>query len=109
MVYDEKLFKRIEEIAATKKDLMPIRMFGGVGYLLQSNMCFGIYQNYLILRLGTDLARRALSKKHTKSFDITGRPMKGWIMVADKGLKNENNLRQWLDMAINFVSHMPTK
>jgi TfoX/Sxy family transcriptional regulator of competence genes len=109
MAYDEKLFKKLEVIAAKRKDIFQMKMFGGVGYLLKGNMCFGVYQNYLILWLGPDQAAKALLKKHTKHFDITGRPMKGWVMVEDKGLKTRQSLNQWVDLAVDFVAKMPRK
>ena len=109
MAYDEKLFKRVDEIAKGKRNFFKIKMFGGVGYLLKGNMCFGLYQNYLILRLGETAAKKALKKKHVKEFDITGRPMKGWVMVADKGPKTKESLNQWLNLALKFVAKIPPK
>jgi len=109
MAYDEKLFKRLEEAASGRKDIFPMKMFGGVGFLLKGNMCFGIYRNYLILRLGVEEAAKALSKKHVKPFDITGRPMKGWVMVDDKGIRTKKTLDQWINSAIDFVDSFPRK
>jgi hypothetical protein len=35
--------------------------------------------------------------------DITGRPMKGWVMVAPQGFAGEDELARWLDVARTFV------
>jgi hypothetical protein len=45
-------------------------------------MCFGIWKDHLILRLGEPGAHRAFKNKAVKPFDITDRAMKGWVMVA---------------------------
>lgn len=76
---------------------------------MHGNMCFGIYKDYLILRLGEDQATKAIKKKYTKPFDITGRPMKGWVMVDSAGLRTENVLKEWVNQAIVFVSGLPRK
>ena len=109
MAYDKKLLKRLEKIAVTKRSIFQMNMFGGVGFLFQGNMCFGVFQNYLILRLGPEEAPKALSRKYVKDFDITGRPMKGWVMVEDKGLRSKKVLDQWINLAINFVITLPSK
>jgi TfoX/Sxy family transcriptional regulator of competence genes len=85
------------------------KMFGGTCYLLDGNMLCGVYKDYLILRLGPGQAQKALSKPHVKPFDITGRPMKGWIMVTEDGCKTDKDLKTWLDQAKNFVKTLPTK
>lgn len=109
MAYDEKLLKRLENSAQGKKSIFSMKMFGGVGFLLKGNMCFGVYQNYLILRLGIEESIKALPKKFVKHFDSTGRPMKGWVMVDGKGLRTKKVLNQWIDLAINFVDTLPRK
>ena len=109
MAYNEQLEKRLNRLVNKRKDLYAQKMFGGVGFLLRGNMCFGIYKDYLILRLGDEQAQKALMKKYTKPFDITGRVMKGWVMVNFPGLKTENSLKEWTTQAIDFVSNLPRK
>ena len=56
-------------------------MFGGVCFLLNGNMCVGVWKTSLIGRLGPEQAELALEEPYVEDFDITGRPMKGWVMV----------------------------
>ncbi len=109
MSYDEKLAKRLSRIIVQRNDFYEQKMFGGIGYLLRGNMCFGIWKDSLILRLGESQAQKALVKKNVKPFDITGRAMKGWVMVAPAGMKTEAALKTWVIQAINFVSQLPRK
>ena len=60
-------------------------MFGGVGFLLNGNMLVGVWKDSLIARLGPDEGDEALLEPHVKEFDITGRPMKGWVLVEPEG------------------------
>jgi hypothetical protein len=85
------------------------KMFGGVCYLLSGNMVCGVYKEFLILRLGVGNAEVALKKAHVRPFDITGRVMKGWVMVAPEGFERKVDLEHWLDQARRFVKTLPAK
>jgi TfoX/Sxy family transcriptional regulator of competence genes len=107
MPYDEQLDKRITFTIAdwgtTHK-----KMFGGTCHLLNGNMLCGVYRHFLILRLGEDSAAQALGRPHIKPFDVTGRPMKGWVMV-DSNVLTQADLVKWLNRARDFVSRLPPK
>jgi hypothetical protein len=62
-----------------------------------------IFKDSLIARLGPDQAGAALRKPHVRAFDITGRPMKGWVIVRPDGLENDAELKVWVQQAIDFV------
>jgi len=62
----------------------------------------------LIVRLGAETGARALEEEHTRPFDITGRPMNGWVMVDEKGYRGDA-LGEWLAMAHAFVATLPPK
>lgn len=49
---------------------------------------------------------QALKRKNTRPFDITGRAMKGWIMVEKKGIRGESSLKEWTEMAVKFVNSL---
>jgi len=109
MAYDEVLAKRIEKLMKKKGGFSKKEMFGGIGYMIHGNMCSGVHKEYLILRLGKDVAESALKEKHTRPFDITGRPMSGWVMVNPNGTRDEDALRKWIDDAMSFVKTLPPK
>jgi hypothetical protein len=44
-----------------------------------------------------------------RPFDITGRPMKGWVMVEREGFASDNELEKWLNQAKEFASTFPPK
>ena len=109
MAYDEQLEKRLDELIAKRNDFYKQKMFGGLGFLLRGNMCFGIWKESLILRLGEPQAQKALKNKDDKPFDITGRAMKGWVMVSPQGIKSKLTLQKWVVQAIDFVSQLQRK
>ncbi len=109
MPYNEEIDARIRKVVSRWKNTEAKKMFGGVCHLLNGNMVCGVYKDYLILRLGEKAAADALKQSDTRPFDITGKPMKGWVMVADRGFETDDKLKAWLDKARGFVKTLPAK
>src|SRR5665648_337703 len=87
MAYDENLGLRISEILANVSGLEEKKMFGGVGFLVNGNMACGVHKDNLIVRVGPGNYQSTLETEHVKVFDMTGRPMTGWVMVAAPGFE----------------------
>ena len=96
MPYNEEIDNRIQQIVSKWENTGIKKMFGGTCHLLNGNMVCGVYKNYLILRLGEEAGAKALQMHSTRPFDITGKPMKGWVMIAQGGFKTERDLEEWL-------------
>jgi len=107
VTYNETLDKRIATCAEAW-DTTRRKMFGGTCYLLDGNMMCGVYKDDLILRLGEPAASEAMLKPTVRAFDITGRPMKGWVMVEGADL-TDDQLCRWLGEARAFVETLPAK
>lgn len=108
MPFDTALDARMSDIISTWENADRKKMFGGVCYLLNGNMACGVYKDYLILRLGAAEADAALADPSVKPFDISGRPMKGWVMVGRRGCAGEK-LAAWLRKARDFAATLPKK
>ena len=109
MAYDETLEARTLSATDGWRHVSTKKMFGGVCHLIHGNMFGGVYKDFLILRLGEAAAAEALSKAHTRPFDITGRPMKGWVMIEPKGIETDEALTVWLNKAREFTQTLPPK
>lgn len=109
MAYDEDLASRIREILAEGGEVEERKMFGGIAFMVGGHMCCGIIGEELMLRLGPEAAQEALKKPHVRPMDFTGRPMKGYVYVAQPGIRTEKTLRDWLQLARDFVGTLPPK
>ena len=109
MAFNEALAKRIRQGLAQRKNIREKKMFGGIGFLLNGNLLVGVWKDSLIVRLGRDLAEEALLEPHVKEFDITGRPMKGWVLVEPDGVAEDDQLKDWIERALKFVGKLPAK
>lgn len=108
MAYNLKLAERIRD----QLDGMPYvekKMFGGVGYLLHGNMACGVIKDDLIVRIDPQVQPVLLKKPHVKLFDMTGRPMKGWLVVEPDGIKTAKQLSTWVRLGVEFAMTLPAK
>jgi TfoX/Sxy family transcriptional regulator of competence genes len=85
------------------------KMFGGVGFLLNGNMACGVNKDNLIVRVDPVKHSAFLKKPHAKPFDLTGRPMKGWLMVEADGVKTDRQLSAWVKEGVEFALTLPPK
>ena len=85
------------------------KLFGGVGFLVKGNMACGVHKDSLIVRIQPDATAAALKRPHTRPFDITGRPMQGWLLVAPEGCKSPQTLNRWVKEALAFAKSLPPK
>src|SRR5262245_12887634 len=109
MPFDEDLAARIRTTVGRKKGVEEKRMFGGLGFLLNGNMLVGVWKNSMIVRLGPEEGEAALREPHVKEFDITGRALKGWLMVEPEGVVNDSSVKEWVQTAVKFVAKLPAK
>ena len=109
MSYSKSLAARIQQVVGTRRGVVEKKMFGGVGFLFKGNMMVGVWQNSLIARLGAEQADEALRQPHVREFDITGRAMKGWVMVEPEGVATAADLHDWVTQAVTFVKTLPAK
>src|SRR5438445_8435906 len=109
MAFDESLTARIRDALARKRGIEEKKMFGGIGFLLHGKMLVGVWKNSLIVRVGPDSYEDALLEPHVKEFDITGRPMKGWVLIEPEGIEDDEHLKDWIERAMKFVRTLPAK
>ncbi len=106
MSYDEGLAQRIRETLEEEPGYAEKKMFGGLCFLLFGNMVCGIIQEDLIVRVGVDHYEKALTEPHARKFDLTGRPLKGWVMVSGEAADDDDVLQDWLKRAVSFVRNL---
>jgi TfoX/Sxy family transcriptional regulator of competence genes len=109
MAFSEALAGRIRQQLARRKNVEEKKIFGGVGFLLNGNMLVGVWKDSLIARLGPEQSDEALKESHVKEFDVTGRAMKGWVLVAPAGVRGDDQLSGWIQRAVTFVGWLPAK
>jgi TfoX/Sxy family transcriptional regulator of competence genes len=109
MAYDTLLADRVRAALSLFSDLVEKKMFGGVGFMIRGNLACGVHGDDLIVRVGPEKYKQALARPHARPFDMTGRPMAGWVMVAPQGCQGEAELSNWVRQGVDFVRSLPAK
>lgn len=109
MAFDENLASRIRSALGRKKGIEEKTLFGCFCLLLNGNVLVGVWKRSLIVRLGNEQGEDALLEPHVRPFDITGKAMRGWIVVAPEGICDDYQLGQWIQRAVKFVGKLPAK
>jgi TfoX/Sxy family transcriptional regulator of competence genes len=108
MAYNLKLAERIR----TELGIIPFvekKMFGGVGFLIHGNMACGVHKDGMIVRVDPEKHAKLLAKPHARPFDITGKPMKGWLIVDPDGYKTPKQVSAWVKEGVEFALTLPAK
>ena len=109
MAYDEGLAERIRQYLATDPGVTEKRMFSGIAFLHQGNMAVGVTGDELMVRVGPDATDAALARPGARVFDMTGRPMRGWVVVAGSAVTEDEALGAWIDEGRAFAASLPPK
>ena len=109
MAYNQTLAARIRALMQKTSAFTEREMFGGIGFMLHGNMACGVIGDDLILRTGPDAYEAILARPQTKPFALTGRSMRGWVMVHLSEDDTETALEEWVEMGVDFVNTLPAK
>lgn len=109
MPYNEEISSRIYRLLRKREGLTGKKMFGGFAYLLHGNLCCGVRDNYIILRVGPDAYQQFLQSPYTREFAPTGRVMRGWVVVEQEGFEGEDDLSRLITQAVEFTLSLPPK
>lgn len=109
VAFDDGLAHRIREQLGSRPDMTERKMFGGIAFMTSGNMLVGVIGDDLICRVGAEAMDDALAEPGTRVFDMTGRPMSGWVLVAGEAVAEDDDLAEWIDRADRFVETLPPK
>ena len=109
MAYDETLAERVRSSLGGRSRITQRRMFGGLAFMLDGNMCCCVTERGLMVRVGPDGYEDALAQPHAGVMDMTGRPMRGWVLVGMEGLTSDESLSRWVEQGAGFAATLPGK
>src|SRR5688572_8492047 len=100
MAYNEKLAEKVREALAGVRNVQEKKMFGGMAFMLNDKMCVGVDKDDLMLRCEPEQTDELLTKKGVRIFDLTGKPMKGWLLIGPEATSGKKSLDYWINLAI---------
>jgi TfoX/Sxy family transcriptional regulator of competence genes len=108
MAFDAALAERVRDRLADRPGVTDKRMFGTLAFLTDGNLTVCVRGDDLMVRVGRDGVADALTRPGARTFEMSGRAMKGWVLV-DGAVLDDDVLTEWIDRAGDFVRTLPPK
>ena len=109
MAYDEALADDIRVHIGNHPGLTEREMFGGIAFMVHGNMAVGVTGNELMVRVGKDAHDEAVSRAGARIFDLSARPMRGWVVVSPEGFGTDAEFDEWISRGVSFAESLPPK
>jgi len=109
MAFSEVLVQRVRDVLYPLTVAEEKKMFGGIAFMVSGNMTVGVTNNELIVRVGLEKYQDSLRKSGVDFFQPTGKPMAGWVTVAPDGHTTGEEMKYWVELALEFVKTLPAK
>ena len=102
MAYNQILANKIRKRFVRLPKIEEKEMMGGLTFMVDGKMCVGIIQDELMCRIDPDFHQTAIGKTGCRTMDFTKRPMIGYVMVDETGMKKPRDFDFWIDLALDF-------
>ena len=109
MAYNEGLADDIRALLADRPHMVAKKMFGGIGFILNGTMAVGVLGNDLMVRVTPEQYDALQAEPHVKLFDMTGRVMRGWLVVTPPGFAADDDLARWVARGVAVAESLPPK
>ncbi len=110
MAFDEKLAKRVRSLLTANPVFTEKKMFGGLAFLCNGNMCVTVSgQGGVLLRVGPDQYETLCAKPGVDTAVMRGRKMTGWLRVSSENLRTQKQLQTWVSRSISYTQTLPAK
>jgi TfoX/Sxy family transcriptional regulator of competence genes len=109
MAYDEQLADRVREVLDQEMPTTERKMFGGLVFMVEGNMCCGVSREALMLRLGPEGSEAATAQPHVRPMTMRDKTMRGFVFVEPEGIVEDAALEGWIAEALDFVRTLPPK
>ena len=85
-----------------------VKMFGGIGFMVNGNLIAGASKRGLLLRVGKERQREALAQPGARPMEMKGRTMEGYIYVDHPAL-HDRAVQACIRLALPHVLSLPAK
>ena len=100
---DEQLVARVRASLVQERQVAERAMFGRRMFMVAGNLAVGVAGDELMVRVGREDVRAAVTDPHARPCVMSGRPMADWILVAPDGLQGDDRLDAWVARGVTFA------
>ena len=109
MAYEESVADDIRAHLGSHPELIENQMFGGIAFMVNVNMAVGVAGSELMVRVGKDAHDEAVARPGARIFDLSARPMRGWVVVSPDRFASDSQFRSWIDRGVAVAESLPAK
>ena len=102
MPFDEKLNSRIREALADLPEVEGKKMFNGACYMLNGKMCISVVKDEMMCRIDPEKYEAVLEKDGCREMIHKGKPLKGYVLVSNEGIKTKRDFDYWINLSLEF-------
>ena len=108
MSAESDLALRVRAALQSLEAVREVKMFGGVGFMVNGNLVAAASNRGLLLRVGRERQDEVLAQPGTRPMEMRGRRMEGYV-YADPPPRSEDAIKAWLQSALDYVQTLPPK
>jgi TfoX/Sxy family transcriptional regulator of competence genes len=103
MAYDNYLEERMTRVMESRKlNYNAKKMMGGLVFMVDGKMCFGIVGEQMMARINPDIYQECLEVEGCNEMNFTGRALKGFVYLDGEAIDKEDDLEKWIDLCLEF-------
>lgn len=107
--YSEKLEDLLDHHLIDNEELRKKKEPNGVGYLINGNMCLGIYEDMMVARIGESLANTLVGKTGIHRYLPDEGLYDDFIMIEEQIYTHSKALQKFIDQSIEYTRQLPPK
>jgi TfoX-like protein len=110
MAFDEELAGRVREVVAGQSGATEQRMFGGLAWLVHGHIAVvALNGGGLMVRVARPDHEAMLAEPGAATMTMRGRPLRGWITVAEHACATRSDLTTWVRRGLTYALTLPTR
>lgn len=110
MGYSEEFADRVRDLIFQRSGVVEKKMFGGIAWMIDGNMAVGVMSDDgLMVRLDRDEVEAVTGRPHVGPMEMTGRRMKGFVVIDSEGTEGDGDLAEWIDAGASYAESLPAK
>ena len=107
--YSQKLEDLLDHHLIANEELTKKKKLGGIGYVLNGNMCLGIYEDDLVARVGPSLANSLKDRAGIKPYLPENDDFSDFILIAEGIYKHAEALQKFIEQSLEYTAQLPPK
>ena len=105
MAYNLERTEKVRHLLAHIPNVEEKKMFGSIGFIVNGKLCIGVgdhADHNMMVRIGPDAYKAALSRPGVLPAIMRGREMKGYVFLLDTAVQTDKDLDHWIKLALDF-------